>query len=105
MAGRAARDIRNGPLRLVVIRLSHSSSVMVSILETLNTPALFTRTFWRAKRLFDLGYSVLCIVRFGDIADNGGGFGATNRCANFGDGFIQLVFAPAEQRYFGAFAC
>src|SRR5205823_2741670 len=40
----AARDIRNGPFRFTVITRSQSSSLMVSTVETLSVPALFTST-------------------------------------------------------------
>ena len=41
----AARDIRNGPFTFTVITRSQSSSLMLSTVETLSVPALFTNTF------------------------------------------------------------
>src|SRR3989441_1321772 len=47
----AARDIRNGPFTFTVITRSHSSSVMLSTVETCSAPALFTSTFSRPNCL------------------------------------------------------
>src|SRR6266851_640988 len=47
----AARDIRNGPFTFTIITRSHSSSVMLSTVETCSAPALFTSTFSRPNCL------------------------------------------------------
>src|SRR6266851_5310307 len=47
----AVRDIRNGPFTFTIITRSHSSSVMLSTVETCSAPALFTSTFSRPNCL------------------------------------------------------
>ena len=49
IAGSTARDIKNGPFRFVARTRSHSSSLILSTVETLSAPALFTRTSIRPK--------------------------------------------------------